>query len=187
MRDEQASSDASSRTELARGPLSASHCVAEVDRERCLPPNWHTLDGQPLGQRPTAGRPGIEWHPAFSRMIAGLPRDVQHTLTRAQLAAISEAMQPQVPTHLVQFRVSLPFIWRRYYLAFFFGRERRNLQRLRHEGQLSVRLTSVVLSLFAGLALSTALVAVALGAYIIKSALGIDLLDGPSILHDFVF
>lgn len=152
-----------------------------------LRPDWRDQEGRPVGSHNPASPPGADRHPAFSRLMAALPKDVRDSLTPYQLAAISDAVKPQTAPHLIHFRVSLPFFGRRYYLTFYFGRERRNIQRLRNEGQIDIRLTSAVIAIAAGLVACAVIATVAIVLYLLKSALGIDLTDGPSFLHELFF
>lgn len=129
----------------------------------------------------------IDWHLPFRRLILSLPAHVRATLTADQLDALSLATRPQQAPHQFQYRISFPFLWRRYYLALFFGRERRSLSRLLREGQISAQRTSIVmlagLSLLVGVSVLTTLASL----YLAKSLLGIDLIDGPSVLHGLFY
>lgn len=46
---------------------------------------------------------------------------------------------------------------------------------------------SLARRLVAGLALTAGLVAIAAGLYVVKSAAGIDLFDGPSVFHELLY
>lgn len=75
-------------------------------------------------------------HPAFERLLKRLPEEHRSGFTAEQLRALALASVPPPPNHQVEYRVSLPFFGRRYYLALFVGRERRARSRLVAEGQL---------------------------------------------------
>ena len=169
------------------GPPLVGPPVENADRERCSPgvERFSSIGASAVDQPIPVSTSAIDWHPAFSRLFAGLPHDVQASMSPAQLAALSRVMQPQSDSR--RLRVSLPVFGRRYYLAVFLGRERRGLQRLRQEGQLSIPLISVVMFVLAGLALPSLIAIILLATYLLKSVLGIDLLDGPSLLHDLFF
>ena len=130
-----------------------------------------------------AGRPEISDR-AFDRMMANVPEEITQTFSDQQLVALSLASIPRVSPHVIDYRVSIPFFGKRYYLTVLAGRERRSRARLAREGQLMsgqvARLDATVL----GVALAFGLIALAFGLYIVKSALGIDLFEGDSAMHE---
>lgn len=81
---------------------------------------------------------GVDSNPAFDRLAARLPATILATLTPEQLSALEEAIRPANARHRVDYRVSIPWIGGRYYIALFAGRERRSMERLRQEGQISI-------------------------------------------------
>lgn len=93
--------------------------------------------------------------------------------------------------HAVAYRISTSFFGRRFYMAFFMGTERRRTERLEREGQIH-SFTNILLSIV-GLAwlvfwISTVVLGLSvIGMYVLKSAAGINLLDGPSFLHPFFY
>ncbi len=93
--------------------------------------------------------------------------------------------------HAVAYRISTSFFGRRFYMAFFMGTERRGTERLEREGQIH-SFTNILFSLvgLAWLVFWVSAVAIGLsviGMYVLKSAVGINLLDGPSFLHPFFY
>ncbi len=74
----------------------------------------------------------------FDRLAARLPAAILATLTPDQISAIEQAIRPAEARHRIDFRVSIPWIGRRYYIALFAGHESRSIERLRREGQLSI-------------------------------------------------
>ena len=125
----------------------------------------------------------MEHDPAVSRMIGCIPRHIWQSFTDDQRAAIAQAMRRYSGNHLLSLRSSVRMIGNRYYLALFFGRERRDLDRLQNEGQLDPTEVSIAYVIVGIFFLLASIVPIALGIYMIKSLLGIDILDGPSPLH----
>lgn len=141
-------------------------------------PRWQGMYSSPaVRMEPTH-------HPAFDRMMANVPEEITQTFSDQQLVALSLASIPRVSPHVIDYRVSIPFFGKRYYLTVLAGRERRSRARLAREGQLMsgqvARLDATVL----GVALAFGLIALAFGLYIVKSALGIDLFEGNSAMHE---
>lgn len=146
-------------------------------------PHWRPVLGGPtLPQKPPSDS-NIDWHPAFRRLIAALPFDIRESLSPSQLAALSTASRPQPSPHLVALRVSIPLPWRRIYLAFFLGRENRSLSRLHREGQTRARLVGFAVGVGLCAVIGAALIGAGVMLYLLKSAAGIDLLEGPSLMH----
>jgi len=124
---------------------------------------------------------------AFERALAKIPPPVRLSFTAEQLSCLASALQPEPSRHKLDWRVSLPFFGRRFYLTIFAGEERRSLARLLEEGQLDLSRISIVYSLAALLALSCLLSAVVASLYILKCLLGIDVMPGPSPLHELLY
>lgn len=143
-----------------------------------LPPRLPAMDGHTVND--------IDWHPTLRRLITQLPPRVSASFSTEQLLALSRATRPAPSPHAVEYRVSIPLFGRRYYFTLFAGRERRTIARLRHEGQLGAKVVSIAVAV--GICLVSG--AIALLAmffiYLMKSTLGIDLTDGPSIFHNFL-
>lgn len=77
-------------------------------------------------------------HPAFERLLKRLPEEHRRAFTDEQLQALALASIPPPPNHGIEYRVSLPFFGKRFYVTLFVGRERRARSRLVAEGQLPV-------------------------------------------------
>lgn len=147
-------------------------------------PHWIDPNGVSLQAAPPAppARPF-----AYERMIRRLPATVRDSFTPEQLDAISDALIPDPPSHLVDYRVSIPFFGRRYYVTLLAGRERRSLARLAREAQLRAKHIAMFYSVMLLLLTCISVIGLVLLGYVFKSALGIDLTDGPSLLHQLVF
>ena len=128
----------------------------------------------------------IARHPAFDRAMAGMPEHVRCTFSAEQLECLSSVLTPKPARHWIDWRVSIPFLGRRYYVTLLFGKERRDLARLHQEGQLSLSRIYVVYLILAlaGLVLLSALILFAL--YLAKSTLGMDVFEGPSEFHEIL-
>lgn len=75
-------------------------------------------------------------HPAFERLLKRLPEEHRRAFTAEQLHALALASIPPPPNHQIEYRVSVPFFGKRFYVTLFVGRERRARSRLVAEGQL---------------------------------------------------
>ena len=119
--------------------------------------------------------------PFLERFFSRIPKDVAHSFSDDQLLAIKQAFADAAPReHSIDFRVSVPLPLRRFYLVLLVGPERRTKPRRRRERQ--VRSGTGLVGILFGLAiLLIALLAVLGGLYLIKSALGIDLIPGFSL------
>lgn len=65
-----------------------------------------------------------------------IPASIRHGSTLDQMEFLERHYERPRAPHIFQTRASVPLGKRRFYLAVYFGREKRNLDRLRHEGQL---------------------------------------------------
>lgn len=115
--------------------------------------------------------------------VSRIPAAVRSSLSEEQLNAVRKAIVQQSGPghHKVDIRVTLPLFFRKYYFAFFFGRDRRrstvNNEKSRIEN--TPRLVKSILifgsmSIFffgLGLTVLTCL-------YLLKNALGVDLIPG---------
>lgn len=72
---------------------------------------------------------------AFERFLNSLPPDVVASFNSHQLQAMSLAMQTQPRKHSVDFRITLPVLWKKFYLVLLIGAERRTAERRRVERQ----------------------------------------------------
>lgn len=132
-----------------------------------------------------------ETNPALARMFDRIPAHVRQSFSPDQIEALRRASLQGPERHMLAVRRTIPIFGRRYYLAMFIGRDRRRpltkvelfLARGMRESWFRRMAIAVVLLALAGL--------VALGAicitYLVKSLLRIDLLPGPSILHNLLY
>lgn len=148
-------------------------------------PHWITSDGNELETVGTVVP--IERPFQFQRMVRRLPAPVLAALTPQQLEAIADALIPDPPTHVIDYRVSVPFLGRRFYITLLAGRERRSLARLAREAQLHARHIAVFYAVALLVLGCLTLVGSVMIGYVAKSALDIDLIDGPSLLHGYFF
>lgn len=130
--------------------------------------------------------PKIEFHPAFERMLSKMPIAARSSFSMEQLAVLAKVTKPPKTPHLIDYRVSLPFLGGRYYLTVLFGRERRLLDRIKSEGQASVLKSSVVYVAILWFLVSVCLLSALLAMYVLKSAIGVDVFSGPSVVHDYM-
>ena len=146
-------------------------------------PRWITPDGIELSQRL---RGPVRRPFQYERVLAKLPPAVRDSLTPQQLECISDALIPDPPRHAIDYRTSIPFFGRRFYVTLLVGRERRSLERLAREAQLRARHVAIVYSVLLMLVSCASFLAFVLVGYVLKSAMGIDLTDGPSLLHQYI-
>ena len=123
--------------------------------------------------------------------LTAVPADMRARLTPEQVARLDGMLASRSTAHAFDYRASSTFLGRRFYLALFAGAEARSACRLEREG-LSRNLASVLFDVATFCLGMSALICfvtgmVVIGAYIIKSALGIDLMEGPSFLHDWLY
>jgi len=119
--------------------------------------------------------------PFLEQFFSRIPRDMAESFSDDQLLAIKRAFADQVgKDHSIDIRVSLPLLFRRYYMVFIAGPERRDqARRRRDKGTRRIaKGTNIVFMIF----LSFWGVISVLGMlYLLKSALGIDLLPDTSL------
>lgn len=89
--------------------------------------------------------------------------------------------------HWIDYRVSIPFFGGRYYLTVFFGKERRQLSRIKLEGQASVMKASVVYIIAGWVLISLLFMVLAATVYMVKSVLGLDMFEDPSVFHSLFY
>lgn len=118
--------------------------------------------------------------------LSRLPPDILSALTPDQLIRLAHCMAPQTGAHLIDFQVSLPTPWRRLYLRVLCGREKRSVARLLAERQISLAKSLLVYAAIFWFVVAMATIGTVVFAYIVKSALGINLFRGTSPLH-FVY
>lgn len=132
-----------------------------------------------------------EANPALERIFARIPAHVRATFSHDQIQALGRASSQAAAHHALAVRRSVPFFGRRYYFAFFIGRDqRRPLTKLelfiaRGMRESWFRRTAIALAIIALSGLVT-LGSICI-AYLVKSAVRIDLLPGPSILHNLLY
>lgn len=120
-----------------------------------------------------------------------LPPDIRAVLTSEQLERLERIVADRRTLHTVDYRASSSFCGRHFYLTLFVGPESRSLRRLNAEGQR--RKIYRVLAEITGFCVPVSLLAcLIVGAtvitlYVAKSALGIDLLEGHTVLHDYFY
>ena len=86
----------------------------------------------PFSSPPSAPRPAP---PELLRFLGRLPPDLVDRLTPAEHAAYAAALTPQRSPHWLDLKASLPIPGFGIYIALMIGRERRDPERLRAEGQ----------------------------------------------------
>jgi hypothetical protein len=106
----------------------------------------------------------------IERFYASLDQEVETSLTPEQKRGIEQALiHTNLATrHRFDFRHSFPFLHRRYFVVFLFGRDLRKVSR---ESTLVGRIFTTLIITFAVL---FCLLSVMLALYMLKSALGID-------------
>ena len=120
----------------------------------------------------------IEQHPSLKQLLSRMPDEIAASFTEKQLAHLVTAVGARKwGKHSIDLRGTfrLPFIKRRFYYVLLFGRNYRQLSR--QERQLSALATAFITSFFILLCSLMGLVLL----YLIKSALGIDLIEGYSL------
>ena len=120
---------------------------------------------------------------AESRILRGIPGDIQEALTPEQILRLLWAVKPVPTKHGLALRASFRFFAKRYYLACFGGEDCRNVERLRAEGQLDAVPVGITLFLLLGLIAIYGIFPLVILLYLVKSWLGINFFDGPSALH----
>ncbi len=113
--------------------------------------------------------------PFLAQFFERIPGDVAASFTDAQLDAVKRAFGARSRgVHSVDIRFSLPLPWRRHYVVFLLGKERRDPSRLRLERllhPLSWVSSAFAVAAFASLVFLPLLVVL----YLLKTAMGIDL------------
>ncbi|MBV8043666.1 hypothetical protein [Pluralibacter sp.] len=105
------------------------------------------------------------------RFYASLDQEVETSLTPEQKRGIEQALvHTNLATrHWLDFRHSFPFLHRRYFVVFLFGRDLRKVSRE------STLLGRIFTTLMITLGVLFCLLSVLLALYMLKSALGIDI------------
>ncbi len=112
----------------------------------------------------------------------------------AHAADATDAAAARSGAHALHYRVSTSLFGRRFFMAVLAGTETRSTKRLRDEGTLRniwsviIELSIVCLALAMMICLLTGFGVISV--YLVKCAMGIDIMDGPSPLHpiyEFLF
>lgn len=122
---------------------------------------------------------------AQASILNRIPDDVRASLSRDQLNRLAAAFAPSAGGHGLALRASFHWITGRYFVALLAGPERRSEQRLRAEGQTIVPV-GISVFVFLGLLVCYGVVPLAFILYLVKTALRINVMDGPSPLHGWM-
>lgn len=119
--------------------------------------------------------------PFLERFFSRISREAAESFTDDQLLAVKQAFADQVGRdHSIDIRMSVPLLFRRYYLVFISGPERRDQARRRRDRaarrmakrtNVAFMITMLLFGVFSILGML----------YLLKSALGIDLLPDTSL------
>lgn len=123
----------------------------------------------------TTASEDIRQDPTIQKLLSRMPLDVQQSFTEQQLAELRVALGArQWGKHRIDLRGTLS-VWRfRYYYVFVAGRNVR--EQSRQARQLSMLGQAILISILLSICLLFGLLLL----YLLKSALGIDLLDDYS-------
>jgi hypothetical protein len=121
-------------------------------------------------------------------LLEHLPDRTQQTLGQDGIRDLDVALARMASdgAHTLDFRSSIPFIRGRYYLRILWGREKRSLSRLIAEGQTRLHRQALVYAALSWLLVTSSAALALVALYVLKSALGIDLMDGHFFLHDLL-
>lgn len=120
---------------------------------------------------------------AEHRLFLGIPDAVKSRLTEQEMLSLLRAVKPVPTSNGLALRASFRFFAERYYVAWFFGRDCRSIERLRAEGQLDAIPVGISFFILLGVIAAYGLFPIACMLYLFKSALGINIFDGPSPFH----
>jgi hypothetical protein len=119
--------------------------------------------------------------PFLERFFSRISREAAESFTDDQLLSIKQAFADQVGRdHSVDVRLSVPMLFRRYYVVFIAGPERRDHARRRRDKVGRRRVARTTNFAFMLIILLLGLMSVLGVLYLLKSALGIDLLPNTS-------
>ncbi len=124
----------------------------------------------------------ISAHPAFDRMMARLPFSMRSSFTVEQMTALALASVPIDAPHLLDYRVSVPVLKRRYYVSLLIGRERRSMSRLVQSGQTKRRRIMAAYAVATCSLIVVSAMVIVIAAVLLKLLLGIDVIEGPGTL-----
>ena len=108
-------------------------------------------------------------------------------MTPCQVARLAQLMVPRPAEHAIALRASTRLLGHHVYLALFVGPERRSPGRLVREDQKRSLLYVLLCLVLACLVALTMMATCATALYLAKSMLGIDVMDGPSGLHQLFY
>jgi hypothetical protein len=133
----------------------------------------------------------VDSNPALARLFARIPAHIRATFSGDQIEALGRAALNEHSNHALAMRRTVPLLGGRYYLAVFVGRDRRRKLSSIERFILRGMKDSWSRRTFATLGLIVLAGIIVLGSicvtYLLKTALGINLLDGPSILHNLLY
>lgn len=119
----------------------------------------------------------VEQDPSIKHLLSRMPKEVADSFTEKQLTHLMIAIGARAwGRHSIDIRgtLSIPlYRWRLYYVLLF-GKNHRNLSRREHE------LTLLTLTCMVAIGLSVCALLGILVLYLVKSALGIDIIPGYS-------
>jgi hypothetical protein len=133
------------------------------------------------------GQPNTAHVSVLDHVLERLPVEIRASLSEAQLAALSAAMMMPSAVHLLDYRISVRWLRRRYYVRLLTGHERRSLSRLQREKQISLGPSIFLIAAVTWVLVSAAIILAVALVYFVKSAFGFDMLDGESVLHACFF
>ncbi len=137
----------------------------------------------PSRSAPPASAPDDAEDPLIATFLQRVGPKLATTFTNEQLAAVRRAFSARaIGRHAIDWRRTLRVLGRTYYVVFLFGRDAR-AGRGRVEREPGPFAQFLVL-LFLALALAGVLVLLAALAYLLKTALGIDVFPGFDMLND---
>ena len=118
--------------------------------------------------------------PVIQNIVNRIPRDVLKTFTPEQMQAVGDAMRKSLEgRHIIDYRTTFRWMFKRYYLVLLVGKDRRKQVRqdmAKRRAWWSGIFTAVALLLLALGMATFAISATMLFVYAVKSAFGIDLL-----------
>lgn len=131
----------------------------------------------------------FEQSPELQRLLGAMTTKARAQFTPQHLAALEVAItrsRPRPDYHKADLRVSVPFFGKRYYMRFLAGTERRSKSRLEHEGQNRLSRQSLMVTVLISGVVTTALIAMIFGFYILKTLAGVDIFEDHSLFHQFL-
>lgn len=128
---------------------------------------------------------------ALPHSPSAVPADIRAALTPEQCERLDQMLADRRTLHAIDYRAATSFLGRRFYVSFFVGPDERSLRRVRRDGHVR-RLYRLIAEITGFCFVVTLLSCLIVGAtvitlYVVKSALGIDLMDGPSFLHNYFY